>query len=34
MKDMGTVMKNLMPMLEGRASGQDASRVVRELLQD
>jgi hypothetical protein len=32
-KDMGTVMKNLMRKLEGRASGQDASNTVRELLQ-
>jgi uncharacterized protein YqeY len=31
--DMGTVMKNLMPKLEGRASGQDASKIVRDLLQ-
>ncbi len=34
MRDMGQVMKQLMPKLEGRASGQDASRVVRELLQN
>lgn len=34
MRDMGEVMKNLMPKLEGRASGQDASKIVRELLQD
>ena len=34
MKDMGTVMKNLMPKLEGRASGQDARRIVREILQN
>lgn len=33
MRDMGLVMKELMPKLEGRASGQDASKVVRELLQ-
>jgi hypothetical protein len=33
MRDMGEVMKYLMPKLEGRASGQDASKVVRELLQ-
>ncbi|MDF1520224.1 MAG: GatB/YqeY domain-containing protein [Brevefilum sp.] len=33
-KDMGTIMKNLMPKLEGRASGQDASKTVRELLQN
>lgn len=32
-KDMGIVMKNLMPKLEGRASGQDASKIVRDLLQ-
>lgn len=32
-KDMGNVMKNLIPKLQGRASGQDASKVVRELLQ-
>ena len=34
MRDMGSVMKNLMPKLEGRASGQEASRTVRELLQN
>jgi len=34
MQDMGMVMKNLMPELQGRASGQEASRVVRELLQN
>lgn len=34
MRDMGEVMKNLMPKLEGRASGQDASKIVRELIQD
>lgn len=34
MKDMGLIMKNLMPKLEGRASGQDASRIVRKLLQN
>ncbi|MEA3326451.1 MAG: GatB/YqeY domain-containing protein [Chloroflexota bacterium] len=33
-KDMGTVMKNLMPKLKGRASGQDASRIVQNLLQN
>ncbi len=33
LRDMGMVMKNLMPKLEGRASGQDASKIVRELLQ-
>jgi len=31
--EMGAVMKHLMPKLEGRASGQDASRIVRDLLQ-
>ncbi|KPL83122.1 hypothetical protein SE15_07575 [Thermanaerothrix daxensis] len=31
--DMGKVMKILMPRLQGRASGETASRVVRELLQ-
>lgn len=34
MRDMGMVMKNLMPKLEGRASGQDASKIIRELLQN
>jgi len=34
MRDMGEVMKNLMPKLSGRASGQDASKVVRDLLQN
>lgn len=34
MRDMGNVMKNLMPKLEGRASGQEASKVVRELLEN
>lgn len=34
MRDMGRVMQQLMPRLEGRASGQEASKVVRELLQD
>jgi hypothetical protein len=34
MRDMGEVMKNLMPKLEGRASGSDASKVVREILQN
>ena len=34
LRDMGVVMKNLMPKLEGRASGQDASRVVKDLLQN
>jgi uncharacterized protein len=33
-RDMGEVMKKLMPKLEGRASGQEASKVVRDLLQD
>jgi len=32
MRDMGEVMKHLMPKLQGRASGQEASKVVRELL--
>ena len=32
-RDMGKVMSLLMPKLEGRASGQDASKAVRELLQ-
>jgi len=31
-KDMGIVMKNLIPKLEGRASGQAASKIVRNLL--
>ena len=34
MRDMGDVMKHLMPKLEGRASGSDASKVVREILQN
>lgn len=34
LKDMGGVMKILIPKLEGRASGQDASKIVRELLQN
>ena len=34
MRDMGKVMRQLIPQLEGRASGQEASKVVRELLQD
>ena len=34
MQDMGAVMKNLMPMLEGRASGQHASKIVHELIQN
>jgi uncharacterized protein len=33
-RDMGEVMKNLMPKLQGRASGQEASKVVREILKD
>ena len=33
MRDMGMVMKDLMPKLEGRASGQEASKIVRELIQ-
>ena len=33
-RDMGMVMKSLMPKLEGRASGQDASKIVRDLLQN
>ena len=33
MRDMGKVMSLLMSKLEGRASGQDASKAVRELLQ-
>jgi uncharacterized protein YqeY len=31
--DMGKVMKVLIPRLEGRASGQEASQMVRDLLQ-
>jgi hypothetical protein len=31
-RDMGQVMKALMPRLEGRASGEQASQVVRKLL--
>jgi len=31
-KDMGIVMKNLLPKLKGRASGQAVSRIVRNLL--
>jgi uncharacterized protein YqeY len=34
LRDMGEVMKKLMPQLEGRASGQDASKAVRDLLQN
>lgn len=33
LRDMGEVMKHLMPKLEGRASGSDASKAVREILQ-
>ncbi len=33
MRDMGRVMNELMPKLNGRASGQEASQVVRQLLQ-
>lgn len=33
LKDMGVVMKHLMPKLGGGASGQEASKVVRDLLQ-
>lgn len=32
MSDMGRVMKELIPRLEGRASGQEASQMVRKLL--
>ena len=31
---MGDVMKNLMPKIAGRASGQEASKIVRDLLQN
>lgn len=34
LRDMGEVMKVLMPKLQGRASGSDASKAVRELLQN
>ncbi|MBW6464910.1 MAG: GatB/YqeY domain-containing protein [Brevefilum sp.] len=34
LRDMGEVMKILIPKLAGRASGQDASKIVRELLQN
>ena len=34
MRDMGEVMKHLMSKLEGRASGSDASKAVREILQN
>jgi len=33
MQDMGRVMGQLMPRLQGRADGKLASQVVRELLQ-
>lgn len=33
-RDMGSVMKILLNQLEGRASGQEASKVVRDLLLD
>jgi uncharacterized protein YqeY len=32
LKEMGLVMKNLMPRLQGRATGDQASQVVRRLL--
>jgi uncharacterized protein len=32
-QEMGNVMKHLMPILEGRASGQEASKIVRDLLE-
>jgi uncharacterized protein len=34
LRDMGEVMKILMPKVEGRAFGQDVSKIVRELLQN
>jgi len=34
LRDMGEVMKILMPKVAGRASGQDASKIVKELLQN
>ena len=34
LRDMGEVMKILMQKLAGRASGQDASKIVKELLQN
>lgn len=34
LRDMGKVMKILMPKLAGRASGQDASKIVSALLQN
>jgi uncharacterized protein len=34
LRDMGEVMKILMPKLAGRASGQDASKIVGKLLQN
>ena len=33
MRQMGLVMKNLMPRLQGRATGDQASQAVRKLLQ-
>ena len=33
-QDMGKVMKTLMPKIAGRASGQDASNMVKDLLND
>ncbi len=33
-RDMGKVMSSLMPKLAGRASGQEASKIVRDLLQN
>ena len=32
-QEMGKVMKQLMPLLEGKASGQEASKIVRDLLE-
>jgi uncharacterized protein len=32
-QEMGKVMKQLIPLLEGRASGQEASKIVRDLLE-
>ena len=34
LRDMGAVMKSLLPMLEGRASGQAVSKIVHDLLQE
>ena len=34
MADMGKVMKKLIPVLQGRASGQDVSKIVHEILQN